>query len=110
MRIEMFGSETLPISQAPEDRRAAQRHATSIAAVVETHDGIALAAEIANLSRTGFCARCALSLPRGARVKVRVGDAIRRRPAEVIWQFGQEIGCRFVTPLPQKLLATLIDG
>jgi hypothetical protein len=97
-----------PFPLTPPDRRTDLRVATRIPAVVQTPDGIEIAAEITNLSRGGFRAQCTILLRKGTRVSVRLNNAIRQRRAQVVWQEGQEIGCRFQQPLPEELFAAAI--
>jgi hypothetical protein len=86
------------------DRRQAERYALSLSVEVLTTDGVPLAAELSNISSSGFRARSPIALSAGTRLVVRFGGRMPRK-AIVAWQKGEEIGCRFLRPLGLDQLA-----
>jgi hypothetical protein len=91
------------------DRRRAQRYEVRVPVEVSTIDGVIFSSEMVNVSTSGFRARSAIMLAPGTRLIVRFSQRMPRR-AQVAWQRGEEVGCRFMRPLSQKQLATLASG
>ncbi|HEY0270416.1 MAG TPA: PilZ domain-containing protein [Sphingomonas sp.] len=91
---------------APADRRTAERYEVCVPVQVSTMDGIVFSSEMINVSTSGFRTRSALMLAPGTRLVVRFRQRMPRR-AQVAWQTGEKIGCRFDRPLSQKQLAAL---
>ena len=91
------------------DRRRAERYEVCVPVQVSTTDGVIFSSELVNVSISGFRARSAILLAPGTRLVVRFRQRMPRR-AQVAWQRGEEVGCRFVRPLSQKQLAALAGG
>ncbi len=77
-----------------------------MAVEVLTPDGVPLSAEMTNISGSGFRARSPMVLKKGDRLIVRFNGRMPRR-AQVAWQQGEEIGCRFLRPLSQAQLMAI---
>jgi hypothetical protein len=90
------------------DRRHAPRFEVPVPVEVSTTDGVVFSSEMVNISTSGFRTRSAIVLAPGTRLIVRFHQRMPRR-AQVAWQRGAEIGCRFMRPLSQKQLAALAD-
>ena len=91
------------------ERRRAERYEVRVPVEVSTTDGVIFSSELANVSTSGFRARSAMLLAPGTRLVVRFRQRMPRR-AQVAWQRGEDVGCRFVRPLSQKQLAALAGG
>lgn len=88
------------------ERRRAERFEVRVPVDVSTTDGVIFSSEMVNISTSGFRTRSAILLAPGTRLIVRFRVGMPRR-AQVAWQRGEEIGCRFIRPLSQKQLAAL---
>ncbi|WBO20900.1 hypothetical protein [Sphingomonas abietis] len=96
------------LESAPQsDRRIAARYEISIAVLVSTVDGVPLSSEVTNISASGFRAHSAMALKKGSKVIVRFENGMRRR-AHVMWQIGEDIGCRLLRPLTADELAEVL--
>lgn len=94
-----------PLSRSVQaDRRDGSRYEVYVSVEVLTADGVPLSAEMTNISGSGFRARSAMALAKGTKLVVRFNGRLPRK-AQVAWQKGEEIGCRFVRPLSQQQLA-----
>jgi hypothetical protein len=96
-------------ASVPDDRRRAARYEVCVPVQVATTDGVVFSSEMINVSTSGFRTRSAMMLSSGTKLVVRFRQRMPRR-AQVAWQKGEEIGCRFDRPLSQKQLAALAAG
>lgn len=98
----------MPLAKSLQsDRRIASRYDVALPVEVFTLDGVPLAAEVSNISASGFRAVSAMIVPKGTKLFVRFRGGSRRRVI-VAWQIGQEIGCRLVRPLRADQLRLVV--
>lgn len=96
--------EAILSATPPADRRVAPRFAVAVPVEVSTADGVLLSTELTNISCSGFRTRSPMFLDKGTKLVLRLNGRLPRR-AQVAWQKGEEIGCRFMRPLGKEQLA-----
>lgn len=80
------------------------RYEVCVPVEVTTADGVPLSTSMTNISSSGFRARSPMLLAKGEKLIVRFNGRLPRR-AQVAWQNGEEIGCRFLKPLSREQLS-----
>jgi hypothetical protein len=82
------------LSVISADRRLENRSEQRVKAEIVTEEGFTLAAELLNMSASGFKIRCPMSLDSGDTLHVRIlggGEYVAR----VAWHRGELHGCKF---------------
>lgn len=88
------------------EQRAAPRHRVRLAsAVVHQRGGRALEAMLHDLSVYGCRLACRSRHAEGARLWLRLRE--EAYPVIVVWNDGEQLGCRFETPIQRSLLRAL---
>jgi hypothetical protein len=95
-----------PVSGA-EERREAERHAARMRTASLESDIFVETVPLVDIGRLGFSVRTLVGYPQGCRLTLRITGQ-EALPAYAVWHARGRVGARFVEPLDDELLLTLI--
>jgi hypothetical protein len=99
-------SQYRTVTPALVEQRAAQRHRIQVTSTIQEQGGPAAEAMLFDLSVYGCRLVCRTRHAEGSRLLLGLrGDA--PVAATVIWNDGEQLGCRFDTPIARSLMRSL---
>lgn len=99
--------QTVDPVPVPEERRAAERHAARMRTAKLESDIFIETVPLIDIGRLGFSVRTLVGYPQGCRLSLSITgqDPL---PAYAVWHARGRVGARFVEPLDEDVLLTLI--